>query len=262
METYGDPGLGALGDPTRRAIFELLARGPQSVGELAAALPISRPAVSQHLRVLKDAGLVIVRPAGTRRIYQINPDGVAALRTWLDRVWDDAMDAFQRSVEETETETDMTLPPVTRSITVNAPVEKAFQVFTERMHSWWPAHHHLLPGERAAVVVEPGEGGRWYERAADGAECDWGRVLAWEPPTRLLLAWHLDGTFSYDPDPTHASEVEVIFTDLGDNRTRVNLVHRHFERHGATAPAARAGVDDAEGWTLCLELFCKTAETA
>lgn len=88
-----------LGDPTRRAIFELLAAAPRSVGELAAELPISRPAVSQHLRALKDAGLVIDRAAGTRRIYQVSPDGVAGLRAYLDQIWTDALAAFQAAVE-------------------------------------------------------------------------------------------------------------------------------------------------------------------
>jgi len=104
MGTYGDAGLGLLGDPTRRAIFELLARRSRSVGELAAELPVSRPAVSQHLRALKDAGLVVDRPEGTRRVYQLNPAGVAGLRNYLDRVWSDALAAFQAAVEA---------PPVT-----------------------------------------------------------------------------------------------------------------------------------------------------
>jgi DNA-binding transcriptional ArsR family regulator len=101
VETYRDGGLGLLGDPTRRAIFELLARRPCSVGELAQQLPISRPAVSQHLRVLKDGGLVVSQAEGTRRVYRLNPDGVAALRAWLDRVWDEALTAFQKAAEAT-----------------------------------------------------------------------------------------------------------------------------------------------------------------
>jgi DNA-binding transcriptional ArsR family regulator len=88
-----------LGDPSRRAIFELLARQPSSVGELAEQLPISRPAVSQHLRVLKDGGLVISQAQGTRRVYRLNPDGVTALRAYLDRIWDDALTAFQKAAE-------------------------------------------------------------------------------------------------------------------------------------------------------------------
>jgi DNA-binding transcriptional ArsR family regulator len=97
VDTYGDAGLGLLGDPSRRAIFELLARRPSSVSELAQQLPISRPAVSQHLRVLKDGGLVVSQPEGTRRVYRLNPDGVTALRAYLDRIWDDALTAFQKA---------------------------------------------------------------------------------------------------------------------------------------------------------------------
>lgn len=94
----------ALGDPTRRAIFERLAERPRAVGELARELPVSRPAVSQHLRVLKDAGLVIDRRGGNRRIYQLDPDGVAALRGYLDQFWNRAMTAFKAAVEQAEEE--------------------------------------------------------------------------------------------------------------------------------------------------------------
>ena len=100
MDTYGEGGFGLLGDSTRRAIFELLARRPSSVGELARHLPVSRPAVSQHLRVLKDGGLVVSRAEGTRRVYQLNPDGVSALRAYLDRVWDEALTAFQKAADD------------------------------------------------------------------------------------------------------------------------------------------------------------------
>jgi DNA-binding transcriptional ArsR family regulator len=104
VDTYGDGGLGLLGDPTRRAIFELLARRPSSVGELARQLPVSRPAVSQHLRVLKDGGLVVSRAEGTRRVYQLNPDGVSALRAYLDRVWDEALTSFQKVADDPDPE--------------------------------------------------------------------------------------------------------------------------------------------------------------
>ena len=102
MPAYGDAGLGLLGDPTRRAIFELLARGPCSVQELAEQLPISRPAVSQHLRMLKDGGLVVSHAEGTRRIYRLNPDGVIALRAWLDGVWSDALAGLHKLAETAE----------------------------------------------------------------------------------------------------------------------------------------------------------------
>jgi DNA-binding transcriptional ArsR family regulator len=94
--------LAALADPTRRIVFERLARGPQAVGELAGGLPVSRPAVSQHLAVLKSAGLVVDRAEGTRRVYQIDPAGLGPLRAWLDRFWDHALDAFKAEAEREE----------------------------------------------------------------------------------------------------------------------------------------------------------------
>jgi DNA-binding transcriptional ArsR family regulator len=100
VDANGVAGLGLLGDPTRRAIFELLARRPCSVGELAQHLPITRSAVSQHLRVLKDGGLVVSRPEGTRRVYRLNPDGVTALRAYLDRIWEEALTAFGKAAQE------------------------------------------------------------------------------------------------------------------------------------------------------------------
>src|SRR5438309_4164577 len=102
--TYRADALTALGDGTRRAIFELLAARPQAVGELARELPISRPAVSQHLKVLKDAGLVIDRPLGNRRIYQLDPDGVGALRAYLDRFWTRSLAAFREAAEQPQKE--------------------------------------------------------------------------------------------------------------------------------------------------------------
>src|ERR671919_1000166 len=93
-------GLTALGDPTRRTIFERLAERPRAVGELARELPVSRPAVSQHLKVLKDAGLVVDRPAGARRIYQLDPDGVGELRAYLDQFWNRALAAYKTAVEQ------------------------------------------------------------------------------------------------------------------------------------------------------------------
>jgi DNA-binding transcriptional ArsR family regulator len=106
VPTYGVDGWVALGDPTRRAIVERLAARPLAVGELARDLPVSRPAVSQHLRVLKEAGLVVDRPQGTRRIYRLDPGGVAALRADLDRFWSSALEGFKAAVErDTEEDT-------------------------------------------------------------------------------------------------------------------------------------------------------------
>ncbi len=104
MCAYQLSGLAALADPTRRAIFERLADRPRAVGELAAELPVTRPAVSQHLKVLKDAGLVVDRQAGTRRIYQVNPDGVGALRAYLDQFWNRSLAAFKAAAEQQDEE--------------------------------------------------------------------------------------------------------------------------------------------------------------
>jgi DNA-binding transcriptional ArsR family regulator len=106
--------LGLLGDPTRRAIFEMLARRPSSVQELADQLPISRPAVSQHLKVLRDGGLVVSQPEGTRRIYRLNPQGVDALRTWLEGVWDQALTNLHKAVEQAAADNRFTEQPADR----------------------------------------------------------------------------------------------------------------------------------------------------
>jgi DNA-binding transcriptional ArsR family regulator len=107
---FSAPAFSALADPTRREVFERLARGPLAVGELARGLPVSRPAVSQHLKVLKDAGLVTDQPDGTRRVYQIDPRGLGQIRAWLDRFWDGALDAFAAEVAR-EADTPSTPPP-------------------------------------------------------------------------------------------------------------------------------------------------------
>ena len=102
MAAHQVDGLTALGDPTRRAVFELLAEGPRAVGEIAAELPVTRPAVSQHLKVLKEAGLVIDRPDGTRRLYELNPAGIGALRAYVERFWTQALNTFKHRVEQQE----------------------------------------------------------------------------------------------------------------------------------------------------------------
>jgi DNA-binding transcriptional ArsR family regulator len=104
VKTYSDA-LSALGDPTRRAIFERLGDQPSAVVDLAALLPVSRPAVSQHLKVLKEAGLVRDEPVGTRRIYSLDPDGIAVLRDYLDRFWNTALHSFKKRVEQLQEET-------------------------------------------------------------------------------------------------------------------------------------------------------------
>jgi uncharacterized protein YndB with AHSA1/START domain len=142
--------------------------------------------------------------------------------------------------------------PVRKSIFVNAPQAHAFDVFTAGIGRWWPKSHKIGKAELDLPVIEGREGGRSYERDLDGAECDIGTVLAWEPPSRLLLAWQLDPDWKFDP--RLVTEVEVIFTPEGDG-TRVELEHRHLERMGDRAEAAREAVDSPNGWGLILQLY-------
>lgn len=147
------------------------------------------------------------------------------------------------------------IPAVRRSLTVRAPADRAFRVFTAAMGVWWPREHTVAEVERLEVVMEPRPGGRWYERGVDGSECDWGRVLAYEPPARVLLAWHLNGDWRFEPDPERASEVEVTFRAEETGVTRVTLEHRHFERHGPGAGGIRDAVAAGGGWGGLLSVY-------
>jgi len=151
---------------------------------------------------------------------------------------------------------DLTIPAVNRTVTVNATVERAFSVFTGSFAAWWPDAHHINPNGYEAAFIEPRVGGRWYERAPDGTECDWGTVLAWEPPHRVVLTWQLNGEFEYDPDPDHASEVEIRFTSEGPSRTRVDLVHGKLER-AVGAAALAAGIGGEGGWNGLLRRYAE-----
>jgi uncharacterized protein YndB with AHSA1/START domain len=142
-----------------------------------------------------------------------------------------------------------------RSITVNATPERAFDVFTAGFSSWWPIEsHHIGETMATEVVMDPFNGGRWFERDADGNECNWGFVTEFEPPNRLLLAWHLNPEWGYDPDPEKATEVEITFTAVEDG-TLVELEHRGFEKHGETGAKMREAVSAPGGWTDLLEMY-------
>jgi uncharacterized protein YndB with AHSA1/START domain len=146
---------------------------------------------------------------------------------------------------------------VRRSVTVPVSLQRAFEVFTSQLGRWWPREYSIGQSPMADFVLEPRLGGRWYEVGEDGKQCDTGRVIAFEPPARLALAWHLNGQWQFDPDPAHASEVEVRFLVEGPSQTRVELEHRGFERHGADADVVLGSVDSETGWTYCLDLFAK-----
>jgi DNA-binding transcriptional ArsR family regulator/uncharacterized protein YndB with AHSA1/START domain len=238
-----DAALDALGDRTRRQIVGRLAHRPASVAQLAASLPVGRPAVSMHLRVLREAGLVSASAEGTRRLYQLEPDALAALRDYLDWYWTQALDTFKQHVAAEGEEQMEQEVKVSKSIVVDAPPARAFELFVDQ-ERWWPikTHHLAQPaGERA--VLEPFVGGRWYEVSSDGSETDWGRVLAFEPPHRILLSWQMSADWTHEPDPERSSEIEVTFIAEADNRTRLVYEHRHLERYADQAEQMRTALD-------------------
>jgi uncharacterized protein YndB with AHSA1/START domain len=152
------------------------------------------------------------------------------------------------------------VPPVRHVIVVDAPREHAFEVFTRGLDSWWFRDHHIGKEPMREAVMEPREGGRVYERGIHGAECDWGHVLAWEPPSRLVVAWQIGGDWQFDPEPAHASEYEVRFIAETSTRTRVEFEHRHFERHGEAGRKIRDSVET--GWAKLLATYADTAKAA
>ena len=144
---------------------------------------------------------------------------------------------------------------VRAEVVVDAPLERAFSVFTEDFGSFKPPEHNMLAVEIAETVFEPRVGGHLYDRGVDGSECRWARVLAYEPPNRVVLSWDISPQWQLETDHEKTSEVEVRFVAEGPERTRVELEHRNLERHGEGWEAEREGVAGAEGWPLYLQRF-------
>jgi uncharacterized protein YndB with AHSA1/START domain len=148
-----------------------------------------------------------------------------------------------------------TATSVRTEIVVEVPIERAFHVFTERFDQIKPREHNLLGAAIAQSVFEPKVGGRVYDRAVDGSECQWGRVLAYEPPNRIVFTWDISPRWQIETDPTRSSEVELRFVAESDRRTRVELEHRHLERHGEGWPGLAEGVRGDQGWPLYLQRY-------
>jgi uncharacterized protein YndB with AHSA1/START domain len=160
----------------------------------------------------------------------------------------------------------MTVPAadtaVRTSIVVDAPIERAFSVFTEDFGSFKPPEHNMLGVELAETVFEPREGGHLYDRGVDGSECRWARVLAYERPNRILISWDISPQWQIETDLSKTSEVEVRFLAESPERTRVELEHRNLDRHGEGWDGMRAAVDSEGGWPLYLERFAEVARAA
>lgn len=144
---------------------------------------------------------------------------------------------------------------VRKHVLVDAPVERAFSVFTERFGDFKPREHNLLGAPIVETIFEPRVGGHIVDRAEDGSECRWARILVYEPPTRVVFSWDIGPTWQLEPDPANASEVEVRFIAEGAERTRVELEHRHIDRHGPGWEGVHAGVDADGGWPLYLARY-------
>ena len=146
---------------------------------------------------------------------------------------------------------------VQHSIIVEAPIDRAFSVFTEGIGSWFPSEYNLLDVEIAERVFEPRVGGRIYDRGTDGTECHWGRVLACDPPDQVVFSWDISPQWQIEPDPEKTSEVEVRFYSEAPDRTRVELEHRNLDRHGDGWEQTRASVAGDGGWPGCLQAFAE-----
>jgi uncharacterized protein YndB with AHSA1/START domain len=144
---------------------------------------------------------------------------------------------------------------VTTSIDVDAPIEHAFKVFTEGIGTWWNPEHHILQAELAEMVFEPRVGGQIIDVGVDGSESRWARVLAYEPPHRVVFSWDIDLSWQIETDPEKTSEIEVVFTAQGPDRTHVKLEHRNIDRHGEGWEQMRDSV--GSGWSL--ERFAEVA---
>lgn len=151
----------------------------------------------------------------------------------------------------------ITAAPVRKSIRVQVPQARAFEVFTARFGSWWPKSHHIAAAEMKDAIIEPRQGGRWYEKGVDGSECAWGQVLVWEPPAKLVLSWRLNSKFKLDDEMD--SEVEVRFIPDGEGVTRVELEHR-ITAVDANEIAKQVGAPG--GWGGLLGFYAKLVEAA
>jgi uncharacterized protein YndB with AHSA1/START domain len=144
---------------------------------------------------------------------------------------------------------------IRHSIVVEAPIEKAFRVFTEDFGRFKPPEHNLLGIDIAETVFEPRVGGHVFDRGVDGRVCRWARVLAYEPPNRVVISWDISPYWQIETDPDKTSEVEVRFHVESPARTRVDLEHRHLDRHGEGWEGVRDGVDSDQGWPLYLDRY-------
>ena len=147
---------------------------------------------------------------------------------------------------------------VCKELVINASQRRTFQAFTEEIDRWWPKSHHIGKSEMQRAVLETKVGGRWYEIGVDGSQCDWGKVLVWNPPHQLILAWQITAEWQYDP--TFSTEVEVNFLEQGQKQTRLTLEHRNIEKFGIKAEEIWSAFDSEGGWVGILKALANLVE--
>lgn len=240
--------LEALAVDTRRQIYSMLLERPRSVREVADDLPVSRPAVSQHLKVLVEAGLARVEQTGTRRVYAADPEGIEQLREWADRLWSSALGGFSQFAasqqEEKAMQTEQMIEPLVKTVRLSMPPGEAFELFTGSLDEWWPLSSHSVGGDEAeSARIEPFEGGRIYETTKAGATHDWGKVTEWVPGRRIAFDWHPGQPID------KATSIEVSFRQIVGG-CEIILIHTGWESRGNQAVAVRGEYDT--GWDLVL----------
>jgi len=152
-----------------------------------------------------------------------------------------------------------TVPSLHGEAMVELPVDQAFAFFTDSIGRWWPAEYHIGPSDMVDTILESGPAGRWYERGADGSECEWGKVLVWEPPHQLVVTWQINGNWQYDDDPNRASEIEVRFSPDGPHQTLVELEHRHLDRLVGGQAVHDTIAEAGGGWSSVLNALARVA---
>lgn len=247
----------ALSVPVRRRLFELICKRPRSVAELADVVPVSRPAVSQHLSVLVEAGLARVTSVGTRNLHSASPEAAAMLRTWLDEMWTTAFGTFgdfvtpESDKEKQIMHNSLKIDPVAKTLELGVTPEHAFDLFVNSIGRWWPlSTHSVSTTEAQDVRIDGRVGGLITEVTRDGVEHRWGVISTYQPGERIQFSWH-PGT------PEAAStQVDVRF-DATDSGTRVTLLHTGWEARGSDAQSIRDNYES--GWDDVLAPFVAIA---
>ena len=239
--TY-ETALTALADPTRRSILNKLRRGPSSVAMIARPLPVSRPAVSQHLKVLRKAGLVTVKQQGTRSIYSLSPEGLDPIRSWVDKLWDDAIDVVsaEKKGYKKNQQGAISSNSITKILHVRLGAAESIDLMIADIALWWPVSSHSVSAANGslplALTVKPRPGGQFIETLADGTKTVWGTITHWVHPRQIKIDWHV-GQPQID-----ATQIELTFTPE-KNGTQIILTHSGWEKFGQAGLSIRAEYD-------------------